>query len=109
MLEEGKISLLRDGGCFFVGYGDARLPLSPRSYAMVLDQGTATLRELLPADDPRLLEYESIGFLARNLPGSDETDPDLIEHVLREKEVMKHRLARLSDESAEVRRPLTRP
>jgi (1->4)-alpha-D-glucan 1-alpha-D-glucosylmutase len=103
VLEEGKISLDRDNGSFFVRYQDVRLPLAPRSYAIVLDHGTAVLHERLSPEDPKLLEYESIRFLARNLPDSDESDPDQIEHALREKEVMKHRLGRLSEESPEVR------
>src|SRR5206468_12437641 len=51
VLEAGKFQLERDGGGLFLRYGDLRLPLSPWSYARVLEQRTEELLSRFGEDD----------------------------------------------------------
>ena len=101
-LEDGKLVLVRDGGAFFIDYYERRLPLSPRSYAMVLELRATDLLAMFERDDPNLLEYRSIRASARNLPPRTVTDPEQVEAKLREKEVIKRRIGRLCEECPSI-------
>ncbi len=101
-LEDGTIELHREGGAFFIRYYDRKLPLSPRSYALVLGLRSGELLSTFDPDDPHLLEYRSIWATAEGLPPRTVTDPVQIEAKLREKEVIKRRIARLCDESPAI-------
>jgi (1->4)-alpha-D-glucan 1-alpha-D-glucosylmutase len=107
VLEAGQLQLSLEGGAFFVNYFDRRLPIAPRSYPRILGLRIDELEKTLPADAPQLLEYQSILTAARNLPSSNETEPEKVAERKREKEIIKRRLATLVDESAEVKRFLT--
>jgi (1->4)-alpha-D-glucan 1-alpha-D-glucosylmutase len=102
VLEDGKLVLDRDGGAFFIRYHDRRFPLAPHSYALVLERRTDDLLRRFDPDDPRVLEYRSIWASAWHLPARDVTDPAQVEQKLREKEVIKRRIARLCVESPEL-------
>jgi glycogen operon protein len=102
-LEDGKLSITRDGGSFFVAYEGRRWPASPRSYRHVLAPAVERLQ--LPADDRHFLELESIQRALDHLPAASETSPERRAERAREKEVIKRRLAELcaSAEVPEVR------
>jgi (1->4)-alpha-D-glucan 1-alpha-D-glucosylmutase len=95
VLEQGQLALERDGGAFFIRYHDQSLPLAPQSYARVLERRAHELQANYDPDDENVLEYRSIWSSAHNLPERNATDPEQVEHVLREKEVLKRRIARL--------------
>src|SRR5262249_51338754 len=57
----------------------------------------------LAADDPALLEFQSILTSIKHIPDRTETDPALVTERMREKEVMKRRLATLVQDNAAVR------
>jgi (1->4)-alpha-D-glucan 1-alpha-D-glucosylmutase len=101
-LEAQQLRLEYHGGAFQIGYFDLRLPVAPRSYGAILGHALSELVGLLDKDAPAMLEYLSILTAVRNLPDRLEGDPALLAERLREKEVIKRRLAALSDESPAV-------
>ena len=102
VLESGKLRLERVGGSLYIHYYDTRLPLAPRSYALVLGHRLPELQSRFAPDDPRLQEYISIWSVAHRLPGRFSHDPEDIDQTLREKEVIKRRLERLCREAPEI-------
>ena len=103
VLESGDLVLERDGGAFFVRYFDTRLPLAPKSYAMVLERRSEELLARFDPEDPYVLEYRSIWDAASRLPERADNEPEAIEGRLRERDVIKRRLARLCSESPALR------
>ncbi|HEY2157394.1 MAG TPA: malto-oligosyltrehalose synthase, partial [Isosphaeraceae bacterium] len=101
VLESGKLLLRYDGGRFLIAYHDRELPLSPRSYAMILERRLSRLREL-GEDEDDVQELRSIAAAARSLPPRTETDETSLERVAFEKEVIKRRLRRLVSESRRI-------
>lgn len=47
VLEAGKLTLVRDGGTFAIAYSDMRFPVSPRTYAKILDQTDSPVAQKL--------------------------------------------------------------
>ena len=102
VLESQQLVLELVEGALFVRYAGARLPLDPRSYAQVLSHRIDALAERLPEPHPHMLELRSILTALDHLPAQTETDPARVAERLREKEIVKRRLAVLLKESAEV-------
>jgi (1->4)-alpha-D-glucan 1-alpha-D-glucosylmutase len=102
VLESGKLRLERDGGALFVRYYETRLPLSPRSYALVLERRTEELLARFDPGEEHVLEYRSIWASARSLPSRSDTKPDQIEQTIRERDVIKRRLGRLCADCPEL-------
>jgi (1->4)-alpha-D-glucan 1-alpha-D-glucosylmutase len=105
-LEKGELQLTYAEGALFLSYYETRLPLAPRTYTQVL---TAALEELtgqLGEDEPDMQEYLSIITALRNLPARGERDPELLAERRREKEVVKRRLAALTEANQVIRRAL---
>src|SRR6185312_5098218 len=88
-LEDGKLSVVREGGAFQVAYYDRRWPASPRSYRPIL--ALASQRLQLPKDDRNLQELQSIQSSLEHLPLARETEVGKREERGREKEVIKRR------------------
>jgi (1->4)-alpha-D-glucan 1-alpha-D-glucosylmutase len=103
VLEEQQLKLEFDGGAFHLRYWERTFPIAPRSYALILQHRIAELEASLGADNPHLQEYQSILTAIRHLPPRTETVPERIQERYREKEVMKRRLQRLSEDSQEIR------
>jgi (1->4)-alpha-D-glucan 1-alpha-D-glucosylmutase len=103
VLEDGKISLLLDSGAFFITYYGHRLPVEPSTYTDVLTHRIEALEEKLDAANTHYTELLSIVTALKNLPPRTETDTERIAERLREKEIIKHRLNTLYDESSEFR------
>jgi (1->4)-alpha-D-glucan 1-alpha-D-glucosylmutase len=103
VLEAGELALAFVDGAFFVQYGDRRFPIAPRSYDRILGYRLEELERGLGADDPSLIEFQSVLTAVRNLPGSSETERDRVTERQREKEVIKRRLAALAAESQPIR------
>lgn len=98
VLESGQLQLEFEGGLFWVRYFSRRFPIAPKSCVRILEHRLPDLTAAMPADDPSLLEYQSIITALVNLPARTETDPQLLELRYREKEVVKRRLSRLCEE-----------
>jgi (1->4)-alpha-D-glucan 1-alpha-D-glucosylmutase len=108
VLEAGQFRLEFVEGAFFVKYGDRRFPIAPRSYGRILGPGLDALESQLPADDPNLVEFQSILTAVSHLPGSSETEPEKVTERQREKEVIKRRLATLASQSEPIRDDIDR-
>jgi (1->4)-alpha-D-glucan 1-alpha-D-glucosylmutase len=102
VLESQQLKLEFNNGAFSVAYFDHRFPLAPRTYGKVLGHHAEELAKKLPADDPALVEFQSILTAIKHIPDRTETDPTLLAERMREKEVVKRRLGRLAQESAAV-------
>ncbi len=103
-VDDGKIGIERRAGELFVRYYDKSLPASPRSYALVLERAL----EQVDGDpsDPARQELESILAQLRHLPGASSTESTLRTERMREKEVVKRRIAALCDEQPAVVRAI---
>ncbi len=106
VLDAQDLALVYADGAFSVRYFDHSFPLRPATYALVLEHRLALLQETLPPDDPELAEYLSIITALAHLPPYTETDPAQVDERLREKEVIKRRLAGLVQASSAVREHL---
>ena len=103
VLEAQQLQLEFSEGAFFVRHAGARLPLSPDTYAQVLAHRVESLAERLGPEHAGLQELRSILTALEHLPGRTEADPAKVTERLREKDVIKRRLAVLAQASGEVR------
>jgi (1->4)-alpha-D-glucan 1-alpha-D-glucosylmutase len=99
ILENGEIQLLFEAGAFVIAYYEHRFPVSPRSSIAILEPACERVRAQLDAEDPHLVELESIITSLSVLPPRTESDPDRVRVRLREKEVAKRRLGDLTEAS----------
>ena len=103
VLENGEICLRYEAGAFFIAYYERRFPVAPRSSVAVLEPACERVRVKLGAEDPHVIELESIITSLKLLPQRSDTDPERVRIRQREKEVAKRRLAALTQLSAAVR------
>ncbi len=96
VLETGQLQLGYAAGAFTIHYFDHRFPVSPHSYRLILHHRVEELAERLGPESPALLEYQSVLTALKNLPDTSETDPEKQAERMREKEVIKRRLASLT-------------
>jgi (1->4)-alpha-D-glucan 1-alpha-D-glucosylmutase len=106
VLEAGQIRLRYEAGVFTLNYYEHRLPVAPCTWSRILSYNLDKLEATLGKDSPHFLEYQSILTAVRNLPARTETSPDRVAERQREKEVIKRRLAVLTDSCAEAREHL---
>jgi (1->4)-alpha-D-glucan 1-alpha-D-glucosylmutase len=105
VLEGGQVKLSYEAGAFTLNYFDHRFPVSPCTYDRILDLRPEELEARLgPEGEEALTEYRSILTAVRHLPRTDVTDPEKVAERQREKEVIKRRLAALTDASPPVAR-----
>jgi (1->4)-alpha-D-glucan 1-alpha-D-glucosylmutase len=95
ILENQEIVLVYEEGRFFIKYYDHRLPVGPKSSAMVLTHRLDELIAEAGASSPHVQELQSIMTALRNLPSSTETDPQRVEERNRERDIIRQRLATL--------------
>jgi len=103
VLENQELVLEYESGAFRLRYHEARLPIAPRSAITILEYRQDALAALLGEADPHLQEYRSIITALRNLPGRTETAPERVQERMREKEVIRRRLAQLVEASEPIR------
>jgi (1->4)-alpha-D-glucan 1-alpha-D-glucosylmutase len=106
VLENQELVLEYADGSFNLRYHETRLPIAPRSASLILGHRLEALAATLGEADPDLQEYESIITALTNLPAPTETAPDRVRERMREKEVIRRRLARLVDASQPIRTSL---
>jgi (1->4)-alpha-D-glucan 1-alpha-D-glucosylmutase len=102
-LESQEIRLQYASGAFTIHYFDYCLPVAPQSYAFILEQRRDALATFLGEAPEPLAEYDSILTAIRNLPLRHETDPARVAESQREKEIIKRRLAALTEANPSVR------
>ncbi len=101
VLEGGRLTLVRRGGAFFVGYEELLFPTDPQSsLGVILD---ATARIEMAEDDPRSRELGSIALALRHLPSRSSTTPAQRLERAHEKEVIKLRLAAVANDPVVAR------
>ena len=103
ILEDQKISVTYDNGCFSVRVYQKPLPLAPCSWSLLLAPVATALKKTLGDDHEQVLELDSILTALSHLAPADETDPARIQERQREIEVIRKRLATLVDSSDAVR------
>jgi len=103
VLENQEFVLRYEDGAFAVVYHDTRLPVEPRSATRILTARLDALVTTLGEDNPHLQEYQSILTALANLPARTETAPDRVRERMREKEVIRRRLARLAETCEPIR------
>lgn len=126
VLEKGELKLSFDGGAFFLHYYDAKLPINPRTYNLILQTAmeemgpistsaaTPSLADLtgpMPgggAGDQPASELQSVMTQLGKMPPRTVTDREQISERAREKEVAKLRLAQLTSEHPQVSEALRR-
>jgi (1->4)-alpha-D-glucan 1-alpha-D-glucosylmutase len=108
VLEAQQLQLEYQAGVFQIAYFDLRFPVEPRSYGLVLGHALSELMGMLDKDAPAMLEFMSILTAVRNLPLRSDADAARMAERVREKEMIKLRLAKLTEESPEARAGLER-
>jgi len=113
VLENQELRLHYENGAFELRYWETRLPVAPITYIPILEPALEQLqaeastslpgRPGLAADDPDLVELQSIITSLTYLPSRTESDPDRIAERQREKEVVKRRLNALAEANGHVR------
>jgi (1->4)-alpha-D-glucan 1-alpha-D-glucosylmutase len=103
VLESGQLQLELTDGAFLLRCAGARLPICPDTYPRLLTHRFDNLAARLGGDDIHLQELKSILTELGHLPGRTDTDPARVDERLREKEVVKRRLAALVKESEDIR------
>lgn len=103
VLENGELRLVYEAGRFLIQYYDHRLPVSPKPSSRILTHRLDQLIAESGADDPHVLELESIITALKHLPSQQDREPALIAERYREKEIIRRRLATLVEGSASVR------
>lgn len=103
VLENGALRLVYEAGRFLIQYYDHRLPVSPKPSSRILTHRLDQLIAESGADDPHVLELESIITALKHLPSQQDREPALIAERYREKEIIRRRLATLVEGSASVR------
>jgi len=98
VLENQELRLEYADGLFTLVYYDTRLPIAPRSLTQLLTHRLEVLRDSLGEADPSFQEYQSILTALSHLPSRTERAPERIAERLREKAVIRRRLARLTAE-----------
>lgn len=104
VLENQDLLLAFEEGAFAVWHQDRRLPIDPGQYTQILQHRLDALTDLLSGENGHFLELRSIITALDHLPPTTETDPEKAIERQREKEIIKKRLAKLSDECEDVRR-----
>ncbi len=103
VLESGELQLAFrvETGEFDIFYRGHRFPIGPREYPRVLRRCTAVLVTKLGAENPDLLEFESLITAFGHLPGRREVRDELLAERNRDKEINKRRLAALCARATE--------
>ncbi len=96
-LEAGRFQLQYEHEGWFLRVHSTRLPIDPRTYGLLLGPVLDALKITLPADDPTVLELQSILAAIRHLPGREETNRARVQEGLAEISVVKRRLQELAD------------
>jgi (1->4)-alpha-D-glucan 1-alpha-D-glucosylmutase len=103
VLERGELQMVYRDGSLVLRYFDQELPLNPRHTPLVYGTAVGPIAERLGKGTPEVLELLSILASLENMPDYTEQDPERVAARVREKEVARGRLARLTAKSDVIR------
>lgn len=103
VLEKGELQLRYEEGAFSLAYYATILPVNPRSFADILRVLLPEIIVQFDAEREDVLEYQSIITALDNLPPRTETERTKVIERRREKEIIKRRLATLTENAPELR------
>jgi (1->4)-alpha-D-glucan 1-alpha-D-glucosylmutase len=103
ILESSRFRLSYEEGAFFINYDGTRWPVAPRTYSRILSFRIEPLIRALGEHSEHVQELQSILTALSYLPSRTEVDPEKIAERIREKGIIKRRLATLCNNSTEVR------
>ncbi|KPK85774.1 MAG: hypothetical protein AMJ94_18700 [Deltaproteobacteria bacterium SM23_61] len=106
VLEDGKFELRLEEGAFYICYYEHKLPVAPRTYSQILGVALEALVQALGKENEHLQEFQSILTALSYLPSQTELTAEKLEERMREKEVIKRRIAALYLNCPEVRTAL---
>lgn len=98
VLESGELRLGHADGGFVIHYGDAELPIAPKSLLLILSRNLDQLKSSLEGNKEAFDEFQSILTTLERLPVDAVDAPEKIGELQREKDVIKRRLKRLESE-----------
>ena len=101
-LENQELKLVFDQGGFFIQYFDAKLPVAPKTYLLVLQHRLGELQRKLGSDQPSIRELEGIFTAINNLPERVALSIEMAGARRMQKEGLKERLWKLYQDSPEV-------
>lgn len=104
VLERGELKVHYDAGRFFLRYFEHEFPIAPGTYRHVLEIALEQLSD--HKDEDFYAELQSILTALEYLPRRTEHDPDRIAERTREKEIIKRRLERRSQEAPLVQKAI---
>ncbi len=107
-LERGDLQVRFEDGDFSLRYFDLDLPLNPRELRRVLRHNLEALAADAWSGDADVIELESILFQLDHLPVYTDTRDAMVVSRHREKEVARHRLKALLQESPRMREHVER-
>lgn len=96
-LEKQTIKITYFKGVFYIELPFVTLPTDPKSWVLVLSLLEKKAQAVLNKENDSLIELESIITALHHLPTVSEIENEIISERLREKEVIKKRLASLID------------
>ena len=103
VLENQELTVVYEHGCFVIRYYEHRLPVAPKSSALILAHRLPELVEEAGAKSPQVMELQSIITGLKHLPSRQDRAPESVAERYREKEIIKRRLALLVDSSTIIR------
>lgn len=98
-LESQTLKITYQEGAFFVQLPGIELPTDPKSWITLLESIVQDLLPRVDDDNPNLLELQSIVTALKHLPETTDLAEEKIVERQREKEVIKHRLKALLEQS----------
>ncbi len=104
-LEDQKIALAFENGLFVARYETSRYPIAPRSWSLILGLMASELNSE-NANEPDMLEFESVRTAVDYLPLRTDTRPEKVRERYREKEVIRRRFAALLKTNVRFRKAL---
>ena len=102
-LESRDLKLVFDQGGFFIQCFDAKLPVAPKTYLLILQHRLGELQHKLGSDQPAIRELEGIFAAVTNLPERVALSIEMAGARRMQKEGLKERLWKLYRDSPEVR------
>jgi len=106
VLENRELTVSYQNGAFALSYHGLLFPLAPRTWTLILEPALLGLARELGDSNRDVMEIASIITALDHLPLRTETDAAKVRERQREKEIIKERLAALTEASAEVRSAL---
>jgi (1->4)-alpha-D-glucan 1-alpha-D-glucosylmutase len=106
ILENQELVLEMEDHTFWLRYHETRLPLAPRSIALILRHRGEALAATLGESDPVFQEYLSIIAALTDAPARTESAPDGDRGRIGEHDLIRRRLVGLLEASAPVRESL---